>query len=255
MSGPPVILLTCRNNLHLSKLAVRSALAQDVPCDVLLADNGSSDGTMAWAGSKNIATIAYTEQKSLSACWNAGIKAAWRAGAEAVLCCNNDTVLRKDALRLLLAHGGEFVSCVSVDSEEKMGTPGDRTVDDLRKTERNHPDFSAFLIRRSVTDKVGWFDEDCWPCYTEDSRFHVRCHRAGVCCLCVDVPFLHYGASTMKHASPGEVKRIRRGADKNRQTFKNLYGCLPGEGTAYDALFSQATFGSALHASQFALHR
>jgi GT2 family glycosyltransferase len=83
---------------------------------------------------------------------------------------------------------------------------------------------------------VGWFNESYFPAYCEDSDYHVRMHRADVRAVCVDLPFLHHGAGTIKHAGTGEVARIRRGADRNRERFRQEYGCLPGS-EAYQELF------------------
>lgn len=240
----PLILFVARNGLALTKRAIASALAQDVVCDVLLIDNASTDGMMQWAMTKDIATIALSEQKSLAACWNMGIKAAWKSGARQVLCCNTDIIMRPDTLRLLLTEGGSFVSCVSVNSEEQLGEPCDRTIEELRAGKRDRPDFSCFLIRKSLTDAVGWFDEDCWPAFTEDSRFHIRCWRHGIRCICIDLPFLHVGSATIKQCDEGERARIQRGAQKNRETFRRLYGCIPGDTEKYDALFAESTFGA-----------
>ncbi len=242
MGDKPCIIFVSRNNLALTKAAVRSALSQDVDCPVILIDNASSDGTMAWSNTKPITTIAYAEQKSLAACWNAALKAAWKAGFNCALVCNTDVILRADTVSTLCAHGGEFVTAVAVDLPEQLGEPGDRTMESLYATEREHPVFSCWMIRKSVTDRGLWFDEDCWPAYTEDSRFHVKCHRAGVRCTCVDLPFLHVGEVTLKNSDPGESARIRHGADRNRETFRKMYGCLPG-GPGYEDLFRHETFG------------
>lgn len=231
-----VIIFVARQNLHLTKKAIRSALSQDAPCDAVLVDNASTDGTAQWAATKPIAVIALGEQRSLSACWNLGLKGAWKSGATAALVCNTDVELRPDCARLLLEQGGPFVTCVSVSSEDQMGVPGDRSVKELRLTERPHPDFSCFLIRKEVTDDIGWFNEDYFPAYAEDAEFHIRLHRAGIGAVCVDLPFLHHGASTLKNASEGELRRIRRGGDANRLRFKQAYGCLPGS-PEYYAMF------------------
>ena len=234
---PAAILLVGRNNLALTKLAVRSALAQDLPLPygVLLVDNASTDGTGAWARAKDrIALIATEKQWSLSRCWNEGLRACFSAGYEAVLVLNNDVRIRPDTLRLLLEHGGEFVTCVSVGTEgECLGT---RTVETLRGTERPHPDYSAFLLRRFVWEKVGGFNEDYYPAYVEDAEHHLRCHRAGVRAVSVDLPFLHYSAGTLKNCSPAEAAEVRRGADRNRAMFREAYGCAVGSAEYY-ALF------------------
>ena len=241
--GETLIVIVTRNGLGLSKLAIRSALAQQPACDVMALDNCSSDGSAAWLRQKSIALIALQKQISLAACWNMALKAAWRMKYEAVILCNNDIRLRPDAASLLASAGDPFISCVSVNNEAQMGVVGDRDIETLKARKRDRPDFSCFLIRKSVTDKVGWFDEDCWPAFTEDSRYHVRCHRAGVRCVCIDLPFYHAGSATLKEADERDAISIRRGADKNRKKFKELYGCVPGDTEKYDALFLPETFG------------
>lgn len=231
----PVVCVT-RNNLHLSKKAIASALAQDVPVEVLVVDNCSADGTPQWLATKSLTTISPPEQWSLAKCWNVALATLWHAGHGAALVINNDVELRPDTARLLNSHGGQFVTCVSVDTRERMGVEDDRRIEDLRTTERPHPDFSAFFIRKSVTDRGIWFNEECFPGYAEDSFFHVEMHCAGIRAVCVDLPFLHHGAATVKWCGDGERARIKRGADANRQRFRAKYGCLPGS-KEYEALF------------------
>ena len=135
---------------------------------VLVIDNQSSDGTNSWLLAKDgISRIMLQSQKSLAFCWNLGLRSLWQAGCDSVLTVNNDVELRVDTLSMLLAHGGEFVTCVSVDSLDRMGTPGDRKIEDLRAGERYHPDFSSYFIRKSVWDKGLRFDEECFPAYAE----------------------------------------------------------------------------------------
>ena len=221
------ILFVARNCAHLTRKAVRSAQQQDIDCDILVVDNASTDGTKPWLHSQDVSLIAMATQVSLSACWNIGLQTFFGIGRKHVLVCNTDIELRPDAYSLLLAHGGPFVTCVSVDTRERVGTPGDREASPSLG-ERPHPDFSCFLIRPEVVEKVGWFNEDLYPAFVEDCDYHVRMHRAGVKAVCIDVPFLHHGSATMKHADPEEQTRIRKGADRNREWFKRTYGAAIG---------------------------
>lgn len=224
------IIIVSRNNLHLTKKAVASALTQDMPCDVVLVDNQSTDGTVQWANAKSglLVYLPSWKQVSLSACWNSAIKFL---KAEHILVLNNDVEIQPCTYRYLLAQQKPFVSCVSVDKPEQLSTPPFGIL-----PTRPHPDFSCFLIRKECWERVGPFDESYYPAYCEDNDYHVRMHRAGIEAVCVDLPFLHHGAGTIKNATVAERRQIERGAERNRQRFFEQYGCWPGT-KEYEDLF------------------
>jgi GT2 family glycosyltransferase len=219
------IVIVARNSLHLTKLAVRSALSQDVPCDILVMDNNSKDDTMHWLRTKRIAVSYAFQQKSLAACWNSALKSLWMTGNSEALVCNNDIELRPDTYRLLSAVNRPFVTGVSIDASGQLGTVGDRTALELLDTASSHPDMSCFMIRKSVTDRVGWFDESFFPAYCEDGDYHIRMHRAGIKALGLALPVLHHRSSTLNMADEEERMKIMRGADNSRRKFRNKYGC------------------------------
>lgn len=232
------ILMVVRNGISLTKAAVRSALDQDVPCDLMVIDNMSSDGTMQWLRTKKIAVITPQGQLSLSAAWNRGLRAFFHSGYSEVLVINNDVSIREDTYRLLASTPFQFVTAVSVGSLSQVGESGDREgqLSVMITQARPHPDFSCFMIRRHVFEMVGGFEESYYPAYCEDCDYHVRMHRAGIKAVCIDLPFYHAAAQTVKNAGEGEKERIRRGADVNRQMFRRTYGCLPGT-PEYQELF------------------
>ena len=103
------------------------------------------------------------------------------------------------------------------------------------------PDFSAFLIRRDCWEKVGPFDER-FVHYCNDMDYHIRAHRAGVTLLNSNIKFYHERSSTLKNADPEDRERISMQADRDRATFRSMYGCFPWE-PAYADLFSPTQFG------------
>jgi len=229
-----IAVVVARNNLHLTKKAVNSL--QSCVDNVLVVDNHSSDGTAEWLRAKRTLAMYPQVVKSLAWCWNTALKHIWKAGYTEALVCNNDIEVRLDTYSMLVSTPYEFVSCVSVDSKSQVGVAGDKSTEYLIRSARPHPDFSCFLIRKTVTDAIGFFNESYYPAYCEDCDYHVRMHRAGIKAMCVDLPFLHHGAQTVKQASIGEQIRIRRGAEENRERFRVKYGCLPGT-PEYSKLF------------------
>lgn len=232
----PVVIVT-RNNLHLTKRTLKSVLEQDVPVEVLVVENDSSDGTAQYLATKHLTVIHTQEQWALAKCWNVALQRLWKAGWKSALVLNNDCEVAPCTARVLSAMNWPFVTCVSVNSEEQFNREPEIDLDRLRATARPHPDYSCWMIRKEVTDKNIWFNEECFPGYCEDSYHHKSLHDTGITARCIDLAFLHHGASTLKHATPREARIIREGADRNRQRFKAKYGCLPGT-PAYEALFA-----------------
>lgn len=231
--------MVTRNNLHLTKAAVKSVLSMTetdgMSIFLLVVDNSSTDGTASWLHTKStVATYHLKDQYSLAKCWNIGLKTLLRSGYKEALVINNDVELRPDTYELLSGYGADFVTGVGTSTD--IACQGVRDAADLESTENNHPDFSCFMIRKTVTDRVGWFDEDYYPAFYEDNDYHVRMHRAGIRAVSVDVPFLHHGSQTIKQAEPGEQKLIMRYADLNKERFRQKYGCVPGT-PEYDKLF------------------
>lgn len=228
-----IICVAC-NGLVMTQKAVESFLSQDIEggVEVLLVCNGAVDPLYRHPWPKGVTTIAFCPRYSLSGVWNMALKVVFRH-SDKVLVVNNDVVLRADTYRLLDADGGGFVTAVGEDNPIKVMRSKPQP-----DSKRPHPDFSCFLIRRSVVERVGYFNEQFAGAYCEDSEFHVRMHRAGVEAYCIGVPFYHIGSGTLK-ASGDERERhqIQLQADANRELFKSMFGCLPGT-PEYSALFS-----------------
>jgi len=231
------IVVIARGNLHLTKKAVASFLAQDIPVEVLLINNASTDSTAAWMATlgSRVMQIHFRDQKSVAECWNYGISWCFKQGAEYVLAANNDVELRPDTYRLLVENEGLFVTASEVFDRAEMGR-----VDVLEQGP--HPDFSCFLVRRECWDQFRGFDEGMKIAYVEDCDAHVRLHRLGIPAVSIFVPFYHAKSSTVKLADPQESERICKQAELNRERFYAKYGERIGT-PGYDNLFKAETFG------------
>ena len=232
------------NNLHLTKAAVASLRKQDIQggVNILVIDNCSKDGTSAWLDNQpDLHTLRLATQDSVAGCWNRALRWLFiERGELHALFINNDSVLRLDAYRWLVADRGLFVTCVGKRDPACVESylPPDPA------SKRPHPDFSCYLIRRECFDKVGEFDENFKRAYAEDADYHVRMNQAGIKAECLELPFYHYGAAAVKLADMRESLAIQRQADRNRDYFKAKHGFVLASKEYYDS------FGNALPPSE-----
>jgi O-antigen biosynthesis protein len=218
------ILCPVRNNLHLTRKAIKTLVAQDIGnVQIVVINNASTDGTSEFLQTqKQIAQMYFAPPMSVAASWNWGLKYCFRMGAEYVLVVNNDVELRPDTYRLLVADGGGFVTAIGTRDATKIQPP--YNVPDKNAVKRPHPDFSCYLIRREIYEKVGKFDEEFGIAFCEDGDYDLRLYKAGVRAYCLDLPFLHHGSMTIKNAEPKEIAKIQAQADKNREYFRRKWG-------------------------------
>lgn len=233
MDSNPVLILA-HNCLELTKKCVASVLAQDIPTTVMIFDNGSTDETFKWAQNnlpKDSPIIHVPDNLGVSFGWNTGLRHLFaNEKCNHVLSLNNDVILSKTCYNQLLFCNVPFVS-------------GSETTDlaDLDKEWPSlplggGPQFSAFLIRRDAWDKIGPFEERMVS-WAGDCDYHIRAHRLGIPLQCSPVRYYHERSSTIKTAFPKERRQLELQADADREVFKEIYGCYPGDPVGYSALF------------------
>lgn len=229
----PVLMLT-RNCLELTKKAVASVVAQDIPIKLMIIDNGSTDGTVEWLDSEpydNVGWWGAKENRGVTKGWNMGIGTLLGSNFACphVLVINNDVVLPRWHYRRLLEYMLPFVSGVSV------GTMAEIEKEPQGGELSKHPDFSSFVIRKDCWKTVGPFYEGMVH-YASDCSWHVEAHRKGVTLYGSPQPFYHERSSTLKLASPEERAEIEAQANRDRRVFRELYGCNPWD-KEYEDLF------------------
>ena len=235
------VLILARNNLELTKKALASIQAQDIPTDILLIDNDSTDGTLNWAQDNLSHVVCFRPQLGVSAGWNWGLSYIFGdPGNNHCLVINNDVELPPWFYSTLL-QWFHYIRGPELSPEDVGFITGSSTDsrDLLRPKEPHppvpHPDFSAFLMNRNVWRALGPFDERM-KYYAQDNDYHVRAYRAGIRMENSGVPFYHERSSTLNNAMPEERAEIQRQANADREVFKSLYGCMPWE-PAYQELF------------------
>jgi len=223
------------NQLHLTRDAIASCLAQDIlgGVQVLAVIDRGDDGVAHWLRTQH-------PRVQVAEAPGCGVSKAWNLALEYVLdyeqrgfalVVNSDVRLRPDTYRRLVDDGGLFVTGVGTSSGAKFpgGEPTGRR--------RPHPDFSNFLIRRECWQRIGRFDEDM-RIYCSDGSYHLRMHRAGIEAYCLDLPFWHYASGSLKQTDSDDRERILKIAGQDREVFRNKWGFEMG-GTEYYEQFKK----------------
>jgi GT2 family glycosyltransferase len=211
-----------RNNISLSKNAVWSVAAQDIPTHVYAIDNGSTDGTVEWLTKIGSLLESFPDNHGVSAGWNLGLSTLFASpNCEHVLVINNDVILPQWFYGELLRYQEPFVTGVTVDSMEAIHTLPQR--EPLQRA----PDFSGFLIRREAWEKIGPFDENM-KFYASDVDYHVRSYQAGIPLLKANVPFYHERSATLRSSSPEDRQVIENQANADRAYFMKKWGFAVG---------------------------
>jgi GT2 family glycosyltransferase len=229
--SPSWIVIPIYNNLALTRDAVASALAQDIPGGVriLAVIDRGDDGVAHWLRTQHprVQTVE-APGCGVSKAWNLALGHVFDTlRLPHALVINNDVRLRPDTYRRLVDDGGLFVTCVGTSSGAKFpgGEPSGQ--------KRPHPDFSCYCIRRECWERVGRFD-DSMRIYVSDLDFHIRMHQAGIDAMCLDLPFFHYASGTLKHATEEDRERILKQAQIDRETFKTKWGVEGGSSEYYE---------------------
>ncbi|MEB3100438.1 glycosyltransferase family 2 protein [Ferviditalea candida] len=212
-----------------------------VPHQIIVVDNGSTDGTAEFCLQEKVLLISLPQNEGYPRACNLGMKAA---DGKNLLLLNNDVVVTKNWLDRLLA-------CLQSDAKtgivgpmtnyatgkQKVPSVPYRGLEGMQRfaEQWNHPDPRrwlqvnrivglCFLMRRTVVETIGWLDERFSPGYYEDDDY---CHRARLAgyrvMLAGDVFVHHYGSRSFGRGN----SRKRLLLKKNRRKFIGKWGFDP----------------------------
>ena len=237
----PALILT-HNSLALTQQCVESLRKQDIPVDLLIVDNHSTDGTLDWCAQERLQVILFPENTGFSHGINAGLDLIFSTGnADYCLCPGSDTIMPSYYYRALLELNLPVVSGVQDVDGHRV------TLEDLAKSfptqpVRPNPDFSNLLWRKEAWQALGGLDE-AMVNYCSDCDAHIRAHRKGLGMYhAPHIPFFHYGSSTLRNAPPKERRILDMQADADRLAFAEKWGHREN-GPEYEAHFAVENFG------------
>ena len=194
---------------------VQTSSGTDVVFDILVVDNGSSDGSLEWLKANHVPTLALPENQGFAGGVNRGIEAC---DSEYVILLNNDTVVLPGFVKNLIATIERSDKLFSVgammiraDDHTRLDSAGDgltvlgwayqRGIDqDVTMYLSERDVFAtcagAAIYRRRVLDEIGLFDEMHFA-YLEDIDICYRARLAGYFSrYCPTARVYHLGSAT-----------------------------------------------------------
>ena len=231
------------NTVEMTSACVRSLLAQ--AADVIVVDNGSTDGTAAAVGALDprVRVLRLDHPTGFARACYLGTA---EARSEYVLFANSDVTAANGAVRRLVAEldakndavaaGGRLVDPGTERTQDRYrprsfpgvaslavqltgvarawpGNPVTRRhlgldLDDRRTVAVHQPAGACLLVRRSAFDALGGFDEGYWFWY-EDVDLALRLHRLGTLLYVPEAVFEHHGGASWARWTPAQVVLAR----------------------------------------------
>jgi GT2 family glycosyltransferase len=237
-----VVVVTC-DNLAFLRLCLESVLAgTERPCELIVVDNGSSDGTPEYLTrlaerNPNVRLIRNDSNRGFAPATNQG--AALAAGDILVL-LNDDTAVGPGWLRRLAAHLERPRVGMVGPITNRTGNEAQIDTDyrtwgeflrfaDVRAGEQDGqafeiPTLTMFCVamRRELYDRIGPLDERFETGLLEDDDYSRRVRDAGYRLLCADDAFVHHFGETSfgKLVASGEYGRL---LEANKTRFEDKW--------------------------------
>jgi N-acetylglucosaminyl-diphospho-decaprenol L-rhamnosyltransferase len=188
--------------------------------EIIIIDNGSSDGTAEYLSGLDCATVIMNrENLGCAAAWNQGVEAA---GSAWVLLLNNDVVVTPGWIEGMLEFSVE--KQVDIVSPAIREGPCDYNLElyaaEFVARMRRHSrigvaDGICFLVRRTVFETIGRFDENFRIGQFEDVDFFRRAKMAGFRLGITGRSFIHhFGSVTQNHIRSAERNNSYEAANR-----------------------------------------
>lgn len=227
------------NGLTLLKACIESIRAHTtVPYEIIVVDNGSSDGTIEYCSNERIQMILLPFNRGFPGACNLGLRIA---KGDALLLLNNDTIVTDNWLDNMLAclNSSEDVGLVgpvtNYASGKQMVQEPFTNIDDMA-AKYNNPDPSKWqetsrlvgiclLFKREMLAKIGFLDERFAPGHYEDDDYCYRVRLAGYrLFIAGDCFIFHHGSASFNKEGEEAVKGL---VQQNYQKFLDKWGVDP----------------------------
>ena len=227
------------NNIKYTKMFLASIKTSNEH-EVFVVDNGSTDGTSEFLKESGINHISYKENRGFSYAYNDAMDHALKDDGDLLLFCGNDTVLDSNAIDhfvraldesdLEMFSGNEIIDKAVLEVNEGALEAMKHKVsfvlpsyDYLHYTGNSGMNHSCLIRRKSVFDKIGYYDVNFYPAYFEDNDYNRRCGLAGIDCgLVHSAQFLHYWSRSIYEGGLASLNSVR--FNINRSYYREKWG-------------------------------
>ena len=246
MSNP--VFFLCYNRtpeqLSLSKEALASIFAQDIPVHIYAIDNGSTDETWEWMESvaeahPNFTCYRNMENISPTKVSNERMEEIFgRLGYKYFLAVPNDVILPPNLYREFLRFPRGIVTGSMTDRRDFPVFESANAVNECTP-------MAVALVRKwfydSLIAKDGYFLDPRYTFYCSDCDMALRMAACGIRGVQLDLQYFHFGSASHKLAPPEIGDAIRREADVDRRRFIERWG-FPVDAYEYGALAQDINF-------------
>jgi len=186
------------NRLELLKRGIGCLREIKSLSDILVVNNGSTDGTHEWLDTQSDLRVVHQENVGGSGGFYTGIQKAFEMGADWIWCMDDDVFPRPDCLDCLLQHAGqEDIGIMSprrllegeIFTHEFRGYNFTNALASMKKgklakevvngpTEIAGADFEGPFIRREVVERIGLPNKELFI-FCDDTDYCLRAWMAG----------------------------------------------------------------------------
>lgn len=196
MAGPASIVIPVFNQVaHTRQCLGHLEKHTDVPYELVIVDNGSTDGTAAFLRGVRATVLTNPVNRGCAAAWNQGVAAS---GGDAVVLLNNDVLVTPSwlgrLLRFMAETGHGLVSPAVREGALDYDLLAYAEAFNRACARATRPEITGccWVIAREVFDRVGAFDETFGVGGFEDIDFLWRARRAGVTMAMTGAVLVHH---------------------------------------------------------------
>ncbi len=233
------------NNCEMTKAAVESVLAQTIPVNLTVVNNGSTDDTAKMLKSfPSINAVNYDQNLSPTSVSNFYLQHHfYMKDCDYILCMGNDIVLPPTFYEEILKWPRGIIAASEI-KERPAYDEHVRDIPPVTAISENTP-MAILLLRKWCYDAViardGYFFDEGMFHYASDCDLALRIASCGIRGIQLSLPYWHYSSAAIRLTTPEKAIPMHMQADKDRDFFIRKWG-FPVDAYEYGACARDLNF-------------